>query len=69
MQQPQIDISKTTPIKCDNEECGSEFFEEVTVLRKASRLLTGEMQDRVVPIQTFRCADCGNVNKEFQPKF
>ena len=68
MQQSQqnIDINKTTPIKC--EECDSQYFTEVIMLRKASRIMLATSQDQVVPINVIRCADCGHVNKEFKPQ-
>ena len=61
---PKIDISATTPVVCD--ECGSEYFVEVLMMRKASRLLTGANKDTIIPIPTMRCADCGNVNDDFK---
>ena len=62
----QIDIKSTTTITC--EECKCEYFVEAIMLRKASRLMTGAAQDQVIQIPTLRCADCGNVNKDFKIK-
>jgi uncharacterized Zn finger protein len=62
-----IDPKNTTAIKC--EKCENETFREVVFLRKASRLLTGQPNDAVVPIPTFQCSSCGHINKEFTPKF
>ena len=62
----QIDIKRTTKIIC--EECKSEYFVEAIMLRKASRLMTGAAKDQVIQIPTLRCADCGNVNKDFKIK-
>ena len=61
---PKIDIKNTTPVKCS--ECDSEYFQQATQFRKASRLLTGAAKDTMIPIPTMRCADCGNVNEEFK---
>ena len=63
---PQIGLNNTTEIKC--EECESEFFVQAYNLRRASKLLTGSQKDMVMQIPIFRCAECGNVNKEFKPK-
>jgi uncharacterized Zn finger protein len=63
---PKIDISATTPVKCENCEC--EYFVEVLMMRKASRLLTGGSKDSIIPIPTMRCADCGHVNDDFKIK-
>ena len=65
-QKPQVDISATTEIKC--EECESKFFVEAYMIRKASKLLTGAEQDTIIPIPVMRCADCGHVNELFNPK-
>jgi len=62
--QVSIDMDKTTPYQC--EECKSEFFEEVVCIRKISRLLSGSADDSLVPMKTYRCAECKNVNKDFK---
>lgn len=67
MQQlPNIDWNQATSMKC--EKCESEYFEEAYIIKKVSKLLTGQSQDTVAPIPIFRCADCGHVNKEFKPQ-
>jgi uncharacterized Zn finger protein len=62
-----IDPKNTTAIKC--EECENETFQEAVFIRKASRLLTGQPQDTIIPIPTFQCTKCGHINKEFTPNF
>ena len=32
-------------------------------LRKASKFLTGQAQDSIIPVPTFICAQCGKVNE------
>jgi hypothetical protein len=64
--QPKIALDKTTPIIC--EECASLAFQEALMLRKISKFITGDQQDGVIPIQTFVCAKCGHINKDFYPK-
>lgn len=59
-------LSKTTPVKC--EECGNTVFTEGVVLRRVSRILTGDSKDGILPIPVFACTKCGHVNKEFLPK-
>ena len=49
---------------CD--ECKSEFFEEVICIRKISRLLSGQADDSLVPMKTYRCAECKHINKDFK---
>ena len=64
--QVSIDMDKTTPYKCD--ECESEFFDEVICIRRVSRLLSGSGDDTLVPMKTYRCAECKHINKDFKPK-
>jgi hypothetical protein len=64
---PGIDIKQTIAIKC--ESCEGETFTETFYLRKASKLLTGSMQDSLIPIPTFQCSKCNHINKEFIPNF
>jgi len=63
--QLKIDIDKTSSYTC--EECESEFFEEVVCIRKVSRLISGAPDDSLVPMKTYRCADCKHLNKDFNP--
>lgn len=64
-QGPQIDIKKTTPIICDNEDCNNDMFMTAMKFRKVSKLLAGTPDDQIIPVQVFMCTACGNVNKEF----
>ncbi len=66
-QQPTLNISldKTTPYVCDS--CSNATFAEGTLLRKASKFLTGSPEDSLIPIPVFYCTKCGHVNKEFIP--
>ena len=63
--QLNISLDKTTPLVC--EKCGNNVFQEGTILRKASKFLTGTTQDGIIPIPTFYCVKCGHVNDEFIP--
>jgi len=68
MQQPQLNITvdKTTQVVC--EHCESDTFIEGLFLRKASKFITGQPQDSIIPVPTFICAQCGKVNEEFTIK-
>jgi uncharacterized Zn finger protein len=67
MQQQQLNITldKTTSVVCD--KCGCETFQEVVLLRKASRFVTGTPQDALIPIPAFACTKCGHVNEDLLP--
>ena len=62
--QMKIDLRDQPTISCEN--CKSEFFVEVTMIKKVSKLYTGSSEDTIVPFPTYRCADCGHVNEEFK---
>ena len=61
--QEQIDISKTSAIKC--EKCENQTFKQSLLLRKLSALVSPTGQETLVPVQVFACEKCGNVNSEF----
>jgi uncharacterized Zn finger protein len=61
---PKIDLREQPTVSC--EKCGSNFFKEVTMIKKVSKLLTGGGEDTIVPFPTYMCNDCGHVNKEFE---
>ena len=61
-----IDLNKTQEVVC--EKCGGKVFQEGLMLRKASKFLTGTMQDALIPLAVFSCSACGHVNEEFLPE-
>ena len=61
--QEQIDISKTSAVKC--EKCENPTFKQTLLLRKLSALVSPNGQETLVPVQVFACEKCGNVNSEF----
>lgn len=69
MKQEKVNINvnpaDTLPITC--EECGSDKFRPIFFLRKISKFMTGEAEDRVMPIDSLACLECNHVNKQFQP--
>ena len=69
MQKENININvnpkDTLPITC--ELCGSDKFKPIFFLRKISKFITGEAEDRVMPIDSLACIECNHVNKQLQP--
>jgi len=63
--QMNISLDKTTGVLCD--QCKNPAFQEVVLLRKASRFITGTAQDAMIPISVFACNKCGYINEEFLP--
>ena len=62
--QMNIDLDSTIEIVCD--ECSHNVFTPAFFLRKVSRFISPDGQDRLLPLDTMACNKCGNINKEFQ---
>lgn len=60
-----INLKDSPKVVCD--KCSNEFFEEVTMFRRVSKLLTGANTDTYVPVPLYRCTECKNINKELNP--
>jgi len=63
-QQMNVDIDSTIEIVCD--ECGHNVFKPAFFLRKVSRFISPDGKDRLLPLDTMACNNCGNINNEFQ---
>ena len=62
--QQTIDVSQTTPVKC--ESCENQTFKQTLVIRKLSALVSPNGQEQIIPIGVFACEKCGHVNSEFE---
>ena len=60
----KIDLRDQPTLTCEG--CTSEYFVEVVMIKKVSKLYTGSPDDTIVPFPTYRCADCGHVNEDFK---
>jgi DNA-directed RNA polymerase subunit RPC12/RpoP len=65
-QQPKIDLSKATELKC--QECEGTVFIPGTKFLKISKIVTGTPNDAIVPVELYLCGDCGEINQELLPK-
>ena len=61
---PKINLRDQPTVKCEKCECI--YFKEVTILKKVSKILTGNPEDTIVPFPTYACTDCGNINEDFK---
>ena len=50
------------------EKCESQTFSQVFLFKKLSAVLSPNGKDTFVPMQTYKCTDCGHINKEFLAK-
>ena len=66
--QPQamnINLSEQPTLRCSG--CDGLFFTPSFIVKKISKIITGQSTDQLAPIQLLRCADCGEVLKESVP--
>lgn len=62
----QIDLKKDTqPVYSED---GNMIFQEAVIFRKASKFLTGQQQDSMIPITVFIDVKTGKPVKELLPK-
>lgn len=61
---PKIDLKEQPTVECEN--CNSKYFKEVVLIKKVSKILTGNVDDALVPFPTYMCNSCGHVNKDFE---
>ena len=64
-QRISVDLNQASDIECT--KCGNKFFHEVTFFKKISALLSPTGQEGIIPIPTYACLECGNINDEFLP--
>lgn len=63
----RLDMSQASDVECSN--CGSKFFHMAFMFKKLSALISPAGKESIVPIETFACLECGNINREFIPKY
>ena len=59
----KVDLDSSENIVC--ESCESIYFTPVFVIKKISALVSPTGDERLVPIQTFKCSSCDHVNENF----
>jgi len=58
-------VEDAETVSCD--ECNSKAFVEVYFLKRVSALISPTGQEVKIPVASFRCAECGSMNKDFLP--
>lgn len=53
-------------IVCEN--CNGKYFRPVNAFKRISAIVSPTGKEQIIPVPTFRCDDCGFVNKEFEVK-
>jgi DNA-directed RNA polymerase subunit RPC12/RpoP len=70
MQQPQQPAQLNVSLKDGRDvacECGNRIFMPGFRFKKFSRLLTGQPNDSILPIELFLCTSCGKPLTELLP--
>jgi len=68
MEMPQLSkaaLQSAKDLEC--EQCTHKFFTPVVCIKRISALMSPNGKEITAPVQTFACAKCGHVNKEFVP--
>jgi len=63
-QQPHINIKDTRDVSC---ECGNLIFMPGYRFKKLSKIMTGNAQDSIIPIEMYLCTQCGKALQELLP--
>lgn len=66
MGQPRLSLDQLQDITCEN--CDNDTFVQAVMLKRVSALVSPNGEAGIVPIETFACVSCGNVNEEFKPQ-
>ena len=61
-----IKPSDLTDVVC--EKCGAQTFEPVFLFKKISAVLSPTGKESLIPLQVYRCTECGHINEGFLPK-
>lgn len=64
-QRVNVKLNDAQDVLCS--ACGKHFFHSVTFFKKISALMSPTGKEAIVPLETYACLECGNVNAEFLP--
>ena len=62
----QIYPNDLEDVVCD--KCGAQCFEPTFLFKRLSAVLWPTGNENIIPLQIYRCADCGHINDMFLPK-
>ena len=65
-QQQQININPDDLVDVVCEKCGCQVFTPAFLFKKLSAVLSPNGKDSMIPLNVFKCNDCGHINKEFE---
>ena len=62
---PKTSLEDAEIMAC--EMCGGDYYHPVFVLVKKSAISTGLKKDKIFPLASYRCAQCGHINTDWDP--
>jgi len=60
-----VDMNLAEDIRCD--ACESISFVSCYLIKKLSPVISPTGKETIIPVETFACNACGNINQEFMP--
>jgi hypothetical protein len=62
---PSVILKNSTDVRC--EKCGNATFAQVFLIKHISSVASPNGEEGIIPIPTYACNVCNNVNPEFIP--
>ena len=61
----KVNIEAATDVTCS--QCDNSHFSQVFIIKRLSPVVSPTGEEVLVPIPTFACSKCGNINEGFVP--
>ena len=65
--QQQININPEDLVDVTCDKCGNQTFVQAFLFKKLSAVLSPNGKDSMIPLQVFKCDECGHINSDFIP--
>ena len=60
-----INIDLKNVKNLERDECQSQIFEPAFIIKHISALMSPNGQETLMPVQLFKCTECGHINEKF----
>ena len=67
-QNPKVNINPDDLVDVVCEKCENQTFSMAFLFKKISAVLSPNGKESMIPLQIYKCDECGHINKEFLPK-
>ena len=65
-QNPQVNINPDDLVDVVCEKWGNQTFSMAFLFKKISAVLSPNGKESMIPLQIYKCDECGHINKEFE---